>query len=139
MQVNELQIESASLHMGDIEYFVTQEVNIPKGDFLPKPTTEEDFYLNITAAVKQREVNPSIVKAIILAESNYNPYAVSNRGAKSLMQLMPVTDRELGVKNSFDSEQNIDGGVKYIKMLLSHYKGNAKLALAAYKYCNEGA
>jgi len=55
------------------------------------------------------------------------------------MQLMPVTDRELGVKNSFDSEQNIDGGVRYFKMLLSRYKGNVKLTLAAYKYFNEEA
>ncbi len=132
IQMRELQIENAARHMGDIEYFVAQEVNIPKDDVPPKPITEEDFYPIITAAAKQHEVDPSIVKAIILAESSYNPNAVSNKGAKGLMQLMPVTARELGVKNSFDPEQNIYGGVKYFKMLLNRYKGNVKLALAAY-------
>jgi len=132
MQVNELQIESATLNMGDIEYFVAQEVIIPKYDFPSNPITEEDFYPIITVAAKQHEVDPSIVKAIIMAESSYNPKAVSNKGAKGLMQLMPVTARELGVKNSFDPVQNIDGGVRYFKMLLDRYKGNVKLALAAY-------
>jgi hypothetical protein len=132
MQVIELQIESATLNMGDIEYFVAQEVIIPKYDFPSNPITEEDFYPIITVAAKQHEVDPSIVKAIIMAESSYNPKAVSNKGAKGLMQLMPVTARELGVKNSFDPVQNIDGGVRYFKMLLDRYKGNVKLALAAY-------
>jgi len=132
MQVSELQNESATLNMGDIVYFVAQKVYIPKIDFPSNPITEQDFYPIITAVAKQYKVDPFIVKAIIMAESNYNPKAVSNKGAIGLMQLMPKTARELGVKNSFDPVQNIDGGVRYFKMLLGRYKGNVKLALAAY-------
>jgi|GEM_PF-633988 len=132
MLVSELQSESATLNMGDVVYFVAQKVYIPKIDFPSNPTTEQDFYPIITAVAKQHEVDPSIVKAIIMAESNYNPKAVSNKGARGLMQLMPKTALELGVKNSFDPVQNIDGGVRYFKMLLDRYKGNVKLALAAY-------
>jgi soluble lytic murein transglycosylase-like protein len=132
VQVSELQIENAALNMDDIEYSVLREVNIPKIVFPSDPINEQDFYPIISIVAKQHEVDPFIVKAIIRAESSYNPKAVSNKGAKGLMQLMPVTARELGVKNSFDPVQNIDGGVRYFKMLLDRYKGNVKLALAAY-------
>jgi hypothetical protein len=132
MQVSDLLHQSAALNLEDIEYFVARKVYIPKYDFPSNPITEEDFYPIIAATAQQHEVDPSIVKAIIMAESNYNPKAVSNKGARGLMQLMPKTARELGVKNSFDPVQNIDGGVRYFKMLLDRYKGNVKLALAAY-------
>jgi hypothetical protein len=132
MQVIELQAESSTLHMDDIEYFVLREVNIPKIVFPSNPLNEEEFYPIISIVAKQHDVDPSIVKAIIMAESSYNPKAVSNKGARGLMQLMPVTARELGVKNSFDPVQNIDGGVRYFKMLLDRYRGDVALALAAY-------
>jgi hypothetical protein len=132
VQVSKLQIENAALMMDDIEYFALREVNIPTIVFPSNPMNEEDYYPIISIVAKQHEVDPSIVKAIIMAESHYNPKAVSNKGARGLMQLMPVTARELGVKNSFDPVQNIDGGVKYFKMLMVRYKGNVKLALAAY-------
>jgi soluble lytic murein transglycosylase-like protein len=86
----------------------------------------------IHTAAARYQVDPAMVKAIILAESSYNPKAVSRVGARGLMQLMPATARELGVRDSFNPEQNIHGGVKYFKQLLVQFDGNVKLALAAY-------
>jgi soluble lytic murein transglycosylase-like protein len=78
------------------------------------------------------EVDPALIKAIIMAESGFNPKAVSKRGAKGLMQLMPATARSLGVEDIFDPEHNIKGGVQYFKRLMKRYKGNVRLSLAAY-------
>jgi soluble lytic murein transglycosylase-like protein len=81
---------------------------------------------------RQYDVDPSLVKAMIKTESDYNPDAVSPKGAMGLMQLMPVTAREMGVYNPYNAEQNIEGGIKYIKYLLEKFNGNLTLALAAY-------
>ncbi len=86
----------------------------------------------IVRAAERYQVDPALVKAIIMAESGYNPRAVSKKGAKGLMQLMPRTARALGVKDIFNPEDNINGGVKYIKKLLNRYEGDINLALAAY-------
>jgi len=86
----------------------------------------------IIRASRRYKVEPEIIKAIIRAESNFNPKAISNKGAMGLMQLMPITAAELGVKDAFNPEHNINGGVRYFKKLLRRYKGNVKLALAAY-------
>jgi len=86
----------------------------------------------IQQAADQYEVDPAMVKAIIMAESSFNPKAVSKWGARGLMQLMPVTARELGVKDSFNPEHNINGGVKYFSKLMNRFNGDVTLALAAY-------
>lgn len=85
----------------------------------------------ITEISLKFEIDPALVKAIVKAESNCNPNAVSRKGAEGLMQLMPSTARALRVDNTFDPKQNIVGGVKYIKGLIASY-GDLRLALAAY-------
>jgi soluble lytic murein transglycosylase-like protein len=90
------------------------------------------FYPIIHAVADKYRVDSALVKAIIMAESSYNPGAISKRGAKGLMQLMPSTAASLGVKDLFDPEENITGGVKYLKKLLKKFEGNLRLAVAAY-------
>ncbi len=90
------------------------------------------FDPHIQEAAKAYDVPVSLVKAIIKAESDFNPNAVSHAGAQGLMQLMPQTARELGVSDSFDPRENILGGVRYFKGLLDRYHGSIPLALAAY-------
>jgi hypothetical protein len=93
---------------------------------------ERLFHPIIIRAANRYDVDPLLVKAIIMAESSYNANAVSKVGARGLMQLMPGTARELGVEDSFNPEQNINGGVKYFKKLLNRFGGDVELALAAY-------
>ena len=80
----------------------------------------------------KHNVDPKLVQAVISAESNWNPNAVSQKGAVGMMQLMPKTAREMGVGNSLNADENIEGGVKYLKYLLNKFRGNLALALAAY-------
>jgi soluble lytic murein transglycosylase-like protein len=86
----------------------------------------------IRACADKYGVNASLVKAVIHAESGYNPNAVSPKGASGLMQLMPGTARSLKVGNSFDPKDNVEGGVKYLRFLLDTFRGDVSLALAAY-------
>ena len=77
-------------------------------------------------------VDPALVRAVIKTESNFNRFAVSNKGALGLMQLIPDTGRRYGVRDFFDPEQNVDGGVRYLRFLLEKFNGNLDLSLAAY-------
>ncbi len=77
-------------------------------------------------------VNQSLVKAVIHAESGFDPNAVSSKGASGLMQLMPATARSLKVADRFDPKENVDGGVKYLRFLLDTFRGDVSLAVAAY-------
>ncbi len=92
----------------------------------------QEFEHLIKASSAKYGVSPALVRAVIQAESGYNPNAVSRAGASGLMQLMPGTAKSLNVSNSFDPKQNVDGGVRYLKFLLDTFKGDVSLALAAY-------
>ncbi len=96
------------------------------------------FSDEIAAAARDYGVDQAIVRAIIHAESAYNPNALSRVGAQGLMQLMPATARRFGVSNSFDAAQNIRGGVQYLAWLLKRFNGNVTLAAAGYN-AGEGA
>jgi len=86
----------------------------------------------IRSLAGKHSISPSLIHAMIKNESNYNPYAVSSKGAKGLMQLMPKTASNYGVDDPYDPRQNIEAGIKHMKNLLSVYDGKLNLALAAY-------
>lgn len=92
----------------------------------------EDLERLVHAAAERHRVDPVLIRAVIEAESNWNPQAVSSKGAQGLMQLVPGTAGDLGVNDPFDPEQNVDGGVRYLRMLLEKYGGDLDRALAAY-------
>ncbi|GAB2522432.1 lytic transglycosylase domain-containing protein [Lysobacter humi (ex Lee et al. 2017)] len=99
---------------------------------------KDAYRQEIAAAASRHGVDEAIVRAIIHAESAYNPNALSRVGAQGLMQLMPATARRFGVRNAFDPVQNIDGGVQYLAWLLKRFNGNLTLAAAGYN-AGEGA
>jgi len=86
----------------------------------------------IDTAARKYNVPSELIRGVIRAESDFCYDAVSRAGAQGLMQLMPGTARELGVVDPFDVDQNIDGGVRYLKKMMNQFKGDVKLALAAY-------
>lgn len=86
----------------------------------------------IAAAAKKFALDAALIKAVVRAESCFDPLAVSRVGAKGLMQLMPPTAKELGVRNIFDTRENVMGGAKYLAEMLERYSNDTNLALAAY-------
>jgi soluble lytic murein transglycosylase-like protein len=90
------------------------------------------FADSISSAARIYDVHPALIAAVIHAESNFNPKAVSFAGARGLMQITGATQRTLQLKNAFDPHQNIVAGSKYLRQLLDRFNGNMKLAIAAY-------
>ncbi|MFD0715108.1 lytic transglycosylase domain-containing protein [Paenibacillus sp. GCM10027626] len=102
-----------------------EQVQAPRGDL-----TGLDAI--IANASQKYGIDESLIRAVIETESSFNPNTVSSAGAKGLMQLMDGTARGLGVTDSFDPQQNVEGGTRYLAYLMEKYKGNIQVALAAY-------
>src|SRR2546430_8532251 len=98
-----------------------------------KQFSEREIEAAIDQAASRHNVDPSLVRAVIKVESNFNPNAVSRKGAMGLMQLMPQTARQLKVTNPFDPQQNVDAGVRHLKTLMENYGGAVRLNFAAFK------
>lgn len=107
-----------------------REETPPRSDAIKENSSRYDSIISI--ASDRYDIDFELIKAMIKVESNFNPMAISKRGAMGLMQLMPETARELQVKNVFDPVENIDGGTRYIGYLLKFFQGDLSLALAAY-------
>ncbi len=125
-------------------YFANKEINSPRQSFRTPPRfgvkappvtrklAPQELESLIQEASRNHNVPPPLIKAVIRAESNFNPAATSPKGAQGLMQLMPGTADDLLVANPYDPRENISGGVRYLRMLLDKFNNRLPLALAAY-------
>lgn len=98
----------------------------------PAPVARQDVGAAVSAASTRHQLDSDFITSVIHAESNFNPHAVSRKGAQGLMQLMPGTASKLGVENPFDPTANVDGGTQYLRQLLDYYHGDVAKTLAAY-------
>jgi len=137
----ETQGETTRLYLGsgsDAGYvdIATAEIDgyeaAPPEPDVAKPAKAADLTSIIGDASERSRIDADFIASVIRAESGNNPRAVSRKGAQGLMQLMPETANTLGVKDSFDPVDNVDGGVRYLRDLLLRYNGDAAKALAAY-------
>jgi len=108
--------------------------SLPSSEVSNNLQKKQDFDPIVRGAAQNYGVEPSLIRAVIQAESAGNPQAVSPAGAQGLMQLMPATAAELGVSNAFDPDQNIMAGTRYLRQLLDRYRGDVRLTLAAYNW-----
>jgi soluble lytic murein transglycosylase-like protein len=99
---------------------------------LPSSINPDVLHQIVQETAQKHDVDPALVSAVISTESNWNTSALSRKGAQGLMQLVPETAQKMGVYNAWDPQQNIDGGVRYLHMLLDRYNGDLPKALAAY-------
>jgi soluble lytic murein transglycosylase len=127
----------------DIYKFTDREgvihyTNVPQSNDYEKVLSEDktgsdkDYNYIINKKSMKYKIEPSIIKAVITAESNWDHRAISNKGAMGLMQLMPDTARDMQISNPYDPEQNIEAGTRYLRFLLNKFDGDLNLALAAY-------
>jgi len=127
----ETEAEAAALSAAVANEEVEEEPAAPAEPAKPRMTMA-DIHAHIRQVALRHGISPLLVAAIIEAESEFNPRAVSRKGARGLMQLMPATASSLSVHDSFDPHENIDGGVRHLRRLLDRFHGNVPLAVAAY-------
>ncbi|MBP2241185.1 soluble lytic murein transglycosylase-like protein [Cytobacillus eiseniae] len=113
-------------------YLNTPVTSLPPINLTKLSKSNQSFDEIIKTAAERYNIPEKLLQSVIKQESNFNPNAVSHAGASGLMQLMPETAKGLGVKNVFDPQDNIFGGAKYLRQMLSKYNENIELALAAY-------
>jgi hypothetical protein len=120
---------SAEIAAADVIAIEPEEIFIPAPRM---PLMQAPYGDMIQSAAKKYSVDADLIFSVIAAESNFNPRAISRRGARGLMQLLPATGTRFGVKDIFDPAQNIDAGTQYLRDLMARYQGDLVLTLAAY-------
>ncbi len=130
--------EAAEIYKYTDENGVVMLTDIPRGEDVIKardkrrPTKVVDYQQLIVKKADKYRLDPTLISAVISTESAFDSGAISQKGAMGLMQLMPTTAREMGVRNPFNPEENIEGGTRYLQYLLKKYNGDLTRALAAY-------
>ena len=136
-------LQSNGTDVSGLNLLSSDSSNLTTGNYEPMTNLKQDINSDVKTgnisideavdkASKKYNVDKKLILSVINQESSFNPNAVSSSGAQGLMQLMPATARELGVNNSFDVTQNVEGGTKYLKGLLNMYGNSKEMALAAY-------
>ncbi len=115
-----------------VEIVSLAQEELPPPPAPPKPVSALDVKTAVANASDKHLLDADLIESVIRAESNFNPKAVSPKGARGLMQLMPDTAAKLGVQDSFDTQANVDGGTRYLRELLARYHNDLAKALAAY-------
>jgi len=125
-------VRAARSAAAEVNHYLGEQPGPPTNFVRGRTFSPQDIDAAIDQAASRHNVDPNLVRAVIKVESNFNPNAVSRKGAMGLMQLMPQTARQLKVANPFDPQQNVDAGVRHLKQLMESYGGDVKLTLAAY-------
>ena len=120
------------IHFTNVPTISGYRIYIREGTLIPADDVSRYYDMYIAEAASKHGISFSLIKAVIKAESDFDPYAVSRAGARGLMQIMPETAKDLGIIDPFDPRENILGGTRYLKMLLAQFQGDLPLTLAAY-------
>jgi len=129
--VPRVHVQAAKTAAAEVNRYLEKPV-AGQNSSLPSGFTQREIDTAIEKSAARHNVDANLVRALVKVESNFNPNAVSRKGAMGLMQLMPATARQLKVTNPFNPEENVDAGVRHLKQLLESYGGDVRLSLAAY-------